>query len=148
MIRDTSGQDRPLSKPAVGRPWRRWLSGGALAIAVLAGIGYGVRGVLGAERSADRARIRIATVERGTLVRDIVADGRVVAANSPTLYAIAAGTVDFHVRAGDDLQPRAAEPADPGAGDDGRARGRRRPRRARRRARPRQCAADHRAGRG
>src|SRR6185436_12677128 len=101
MIRDTSGQDRPLSKPAVGRPWRRWLSGGALAIAVLAGIGYGVRGVLGAERSADRSRIRIATVERGNLVRDVVSDGRVVAANSPTLYAIAAGTVDFHVRPGD-----------------------------------------------
>jgi HlyD family secretion protein len=101
MIRDTSGQDRPLAKPTVGRPWRRWLSGGALAIAVIAGIGYVVRGWLGAERSADRSRIRIATVERGTLVRDIVADGRVVAANSPTLYAIAAGTVDFHVRAGD-----------------------------------------------
>src|SRR5215468_4076053 len=101
MIRDTSGQDRPLSKPAVGRPWRRWLSGGAVALAVIAGIGYVVRGWLGAERSVDRARIRIATVERGTLVRDVVADGRVVAANSPTLYAIAAGTVDFHVRAGD-----------------------------------------------
>jgi HlyD family secretion protein len=101
MIRDTSGQDRPLSKPTVGRPWRRRLSGGVLAIAVLAGLGYVVRGWLGAERAIDRARIRIATVERGTLVRDIVADGRVVAANSPTLYAIAAGTVDFHVRAGD-----------------------------------------------
>src|SRR5215510_3548704 len=101
MIRDTSGQDRPLSKPAVGRPWRRWLSGGVIAVAVVVGIGYVVRGWLGAERSVDRARIRIATVERGTLVRDVVADGRVVAANSPTLYAIAAGTVDFHVRAGD-----------------------------------------------
>lgn len=101
MIRDTSGQDRPLSKPAIGRPWRRWLSGAAIAIAVIAGIGYVVRGWLGAERAVDRARIRIATVERGTLVRDVVADGRVVAANSPTLYAIAAGTVDFQVRAGD-----------------------------------------------
>jgi HlyD family secretion protein len=90
MIREPSGQDRPLAKPTVGRPWRRWLSGGALAIAVIAGIGYVVRGWLGAERSADRSRIRIATVERGTLVRDIVSDGRVVAANSPTLYAIAA----------------------------------------------------------
>jgi hypothetical protein len=103
MIREPSGQDRPLSKPAVGRPWRRWLSGGAIALAVIAGIGYVVRGWLGAERSVDRARIRIATVERGTLVRDVVADGRVVAASSPTLYAIAAGTVDFHVRAGDQV---------------------------------------------
>jgi len=69
MIRDTSGQDRPLSKPTVGRPWRRWVSGGALAIALLAGIGYVVRGWLGAERSADRSRLRIATVERGTRPR-------------------------------------------------------------------------------
>jgi HlyD family secretion protein len=72
-----------------------------IAIAVLGGIGYVVRGWVGAERSVDHARIRIAKVDRGTLVRDVVADGRVVAANSPTLYAIAAGTVDFHVRAGD-----------------------------------------------
>ncbi|HEX3761085.1 MAG TPA: HlyD family efflux transporter periplasmic adaptor subunit [Kofleriaceae bacterium] len=103
MIRDTSGQDRPLSKPTVGRSWRRRLSGGAAALVIVAGIGYVVRGWLGAERAVDRGRIRIATVERGTLVRDIVADGRVVAANSPTLYAIAAGTVDFHVRAGDQV---------------------------------------------
>jgi len=90
-----------LTKPAVARPWRRWLSGAAIAIAVLAGAGYVLRGWLGAGGSIDRSRLRIARVERGTLVRDVVADGRVVAANSPTLYAIAAGTVDFHVRAGD-----------------------------------------------
>jgi HlyD family secretion protein len=101
MIRDTSAQDRPLAKPVVARPWRRWLSAGVLAIAVLAGIGYVLRGWLAAERSVDGARLRIARVERGMLVRDIVADGRVVAANSPTLYAIAAGTVDFQVRPGD-----------------------------------------------
>ncbi|HEU4729900.1 MAG TPA: HlyD family efflux transporter periplasmic adaptor subunit [Kofleriaceae bacterium] len=101
MIRDTSGQDRPLAKPVIARPWRRWLPRVAVAIAIVAGVGYVVRGWLGAERSVDRARIRIAQVERGTLVRDVVADGRVVAANSPTLYAVAAGTVDFHVRPGD-----------------------------------------------
>ncbi len=104
MIRDTSAQDRPLAKSAVSRPWRRWISAGVIALLVLGGIGYVARGWLGADRSIDHSRIRIATVERGTLVRDIVADGRVVAANSPTLYAIAAGTVDFHVRAGDQVK--------------------------------------------
>src|ERR1700760_4346985 len=104
MIRDTSGQDRPLSKPIVAKPWRRWAARAILAIAVLGVIGYVVHGWLGAGRAVDRSRIRIAPVERGTLVRDIVADGRVVAANSPTLYAIAAGVVDFHVRPGDQVK--------------------------------------------
>jgi HlyD family secretion protein len=101
MIRDTSAQDRPLSKPRVSRPWRRWLVRVVIAAAVTVGIAYVARGWLGAERSIDRARIRIAQVDRGTLVRDVVADGRVVAASSPTLYSIAGGTIDFHVRPGD-----------------------------------------------
>jgi HlyD family secretion protein len=46
-------------------------------------------------------RIRIAEVVRGKLVRDILADGRVTAANNPTLYAVAAGIVAFRVQAGD-----------------------------------------------
>jgi HlyD family secretion protein len=103
VIRDTSAQDRPLTKSAVSRPWRRWITGCVLVLAVLAGGSMLVRGWLRAERSIDRSRLRIARVERGTLVRDIVSDGRVVAANSPTLYAIAAGTVDLHVRAGDQV---------------------------------------------
>src|SRR5215468_4595856 len=103
-IRDTSATDRPLAKNAVGRPWRRWLSRIALAVAVVGGLGYVIRGWLSGERSVDQARIRIAKVEMGTLVRDVVSDGRVVAANSPTLYSIAPGTVDFHVRAGDTVK--------------------------------------------
>jgi HlyD family secretion protein len=101
MIRDTSAQDRPLAKPTVTRPWRRWVLRGAIAVAAVAALGYVLRGWLGAERSVDRARVRIAQVTRGTLIRDVVADGRVVAANSPTLYAVAAGAVDFHARPGD-----------------------------------------------
>lgn len=101
MIRDTSAQDRPLSKAAHARPWRRYLSGALVALVVLGGVGYILRGWLGADKAVDRSRIRIARVERGTLVRDIVADGRVVAANAPTLYAIAPGVVDFRVRPGD-----------------------------------------------
>ncbi|HEY6035357.1 MAG TPA: biotin/lipoyl-binding protein, partial [Kofleriaceae bacterium] len=64
-------------------------------------MGYVLRNWALASKSIDKSRLRIAKVEQGTLVRDVVADGRVVAANSPTLYAIAAGSVDFHVRAGD-----------------------------------------------
>ncbi|MET0717215.1 MAG: efflux RND transporter periplasmic adaptor subunit [Pseudoxanthomonas sp.] len=56
---------------------------------------------MGGGRSFDASRVRIAEVTRGDLVRDISADGRVIAANSPTLYAIAAGTVSLKVVAGD-----------------------------------------------
>ena len=101
MIRDTSATDRVLAKPAHGKPWRRWVGTALIAAVVIGGIAYLVRGWLSASKSVDSSRVRIAKVERGTLVRDIVADGRVVAANSPTLYAIAPGTVEFLVRPGD-----------------------------------------------
>ena len=72
-----------------------------IAVAVIAGSIFVITRWLSAEKSVDASRIRVAKVVRGTLVRDVVADGRVVAANSPTLYAIAPGIVDFHVRPGD-----------------------------------------------
>src|SRR5450432_4010980 len=104
MIRDTSATDRVLAKPGVSRPWRRWVSTVVVVLGLLAGVGYLVSRWVNASRSIDRSRLRIAKVEQGTLIRDVVADGRVVAANSPTLYAIAAGAVDFHVRAGDKVK--------------------------------------------
>lgn len=105
MIRDTSAQDRMLTKPVA--PRRRFAKI-FLAVSVMTGVavglGYGVISWVHGQQGIDRSRIRIATVHRGTLVRDVVADGRVVAANSPTLYAIASGTVDFKVRAGDTVK--------------------------------------------
>jgi HlyD family secretion protein len=101
VIRDTSETDRPLAKPSVGRHWRRRISGAVVALAVIGAGVYVARGWLAGSRAVDASRIRIARVQRGAVVRDVVSDGRVVAANSPSLYAIAAGTVDFHVRAGD-----------------------------------------------
>ena len=46
-------------------------------------------------------RVRIAEVTRGPFVRDVSAQGTVVAAVSPTLFAAAPGTVHFLVQAGD-----------------------------------------------
>jgi len=45
-------------------------------------------------------RLRIATVERGDLIRDVSVQGRVVAAISPMLYASAPGTITLSVEAG------------------------------------------------
>ena len=102
-IRDTAAQDQVLA-PSAGRRLRRWMlpaAGAAVALALLA---WTVSSWAGGSRSFDGSRVRIAEVVRGDLVRDIAADGRVISANSPTLYAIAGGTVTLHVVAGDRVE--------------------------------------------
>jgi HlyD family secretion protein len=101
MIRDTSAQDQVLARPRSAAAWRRWLWPGLIGLAVLVGIVFAARGWIAGSRSFDAQRVRIATVTRGDLVRDISADGRLIAANSPTLYAISGGTVTLKVVAGD-----------------------------------------------
>ena len=104
-IRDTSAQDQVIAPPPAGVAWRRtpkqWLIGGIASVVVLALAAWVVSSWLGGGRSYDSSRIRVAEVKRGDLVRDLSADGRVIAANSPTLYAIAGGTVALKVVAGD-----------------------------------------------
>ncbi|PPT90472.1 efflux RND transporter periplasmic adaptor subunit [Xanthomonas theicola] len=100
MIRDTSAQDQVLAHPRAAA-WRRWFWPALIALAVLLGIAFAARGWIAGSRSFDAQRVRIATVGRGDLVRDISADGRLIAANSPTLYAISGGTVRLKVVAGD-----------------------------------------------
>jgi HlyD family secretion protein len=101
-IRDTSGQDSVLAASSAPRRKRGlWLLGGGLLLAMVAWI---VLGWTSGGRSVDAGRLRIAEVERGDLVRDINADGRVIAANNPTLYAIAGGTVTLKVVAGDAVE--------------------------------------------
>jgi HlyD family secretion protein len=46
-------------------------------------------------------RLRIAAVQQGHFVRDVAAQGTVVAAVNPTLFSIAPGTVSYAVHAGD-----------------------------------------------
>ncbi|HEU4583839.1 MAG TPA: HlyD family efflux transporter periplasmic adaptor subunit [Polyangiaceae bacterium] len=100
MIRDTSNQDVQLSEASEHGPRRRALAAVVVLVALALSAAVAQRWAR-TERSVARERIRVAQVSRGTLVRDIVADGRVTAANNPTLYAVAAGTVTFHVQAGD-----------------------------------------------
>ena len=100
-IRDTSGQDTVLASAASPRRRRRLLLGAGAGAVVLALLAWVVSGWAAGGRSYDASRVRIAEVKRGDLVRDLSADGRVIAANSPTLYAIAAGVVTLKVVAGD-----------------------------------------------
>lgn len=98
-IRDTAGQDQVVAAQPANR--RKQVVAAAAGVAVLALVGWVASGSLGGGRSYDASRLRIAEVKRGDLVRDLSAEGRVIAANSPTLYAIAAGVVELKIVAGD-----------------------------------------------
>jgi HlyD family secretion protein len=101
-IRDTAAQDRALSATGQTRRRRRTI------LLVVAGIAIATTAVVvawrGGSRSVDAERVRIAEVRRGDLVRDLSAEGRVISANSPTLYAISGGTVTLRVVAGDTVK--------------------------------------------
>jgi HlyD family secretion protein len=100
-LRDTAGQDRVLQRT---NPLKRHR---VLVIAALAVVGAAMALALamhqlsGAGVSVGRERLSIATVEHGSFVRDVAADGQVVAAVSPTLYANVAGNVTLKVHPGD-----------------------------------------------
>jgi HlyD family secretion protein len=101
QIQDTSAQDRPVVRRGLKRSTVFLL--GTFGIAALALVRYGP--ALGrwsrAEQSFERARLRFAAVERGTLVRDLSVEGRIVASSYPSLYSPARGTVTLFVRAGE-----------------------------------------------
>lgn len=103
MIRDTSLQDAVVAPPAGHKIKRRaLLLGGAVALAAASFSLYAAWS--GSEHSVSASRVRIAEVQRGTLVRDAAVNGRVVAAVSPTLYSTAPATVNLKVAAGDTVK--------------------------------------------
>jgi HlyD family secretion protein len=104
-IRDTSATDQAIDpRPQLLRQRYKLIGavvGAALLLVVIALL---VRSWLAAEVSVPRERVRIAEVTRGAFVRDVSAQGTVVAAVSPTLFAPATGTVHFLVQAGDEVK--------------------------------------------
>jgi HlyD family secretion protein len=108
-IRDTSAQDRPVDQTARLKKQRVVILGAALAalLLMIASILL-VRGWVSAEVSVPLERVRIAEVTRGEFIRDVSAQGTVVAAVSPTLFAVAAGTVHYIVNAGDTVKKNQA----------------------------------------
>ena len=100
-MRDTAGQDRELAQAPAWRRHRRLIMVGAAAVAALVVLTVWLLRFSGINSSVDRSRLTIASVERGPFVRDVAADGQVVAASSPTLYAIEAGIIALRVHAGD-----------------------------------------------
>ncbi len=101
-MRDTSAQDRPIDPaPALKRRRYQLIGAGAGALLLLLVLALLIRNWLSAEVSVPMERVRIAEVTRGPFIRDISAQGTVVAAVSPTMFAAAPGTVHFLVQAGD-----------------------------------------------
>ena len=106
MIRDTSSQDRPIARPA-GR--RRLVAAGlaVVALAVVALAGWSLpqaRRLFGTPASVSSDRLGFDDVVRGPFVRDIQAEGKVVASFSPTLFAPQAGAAIVLVHAGDTVK--------------------------------------------
>jgi HlyD family secretion protein len=104
MIRDTSAQDRRIEQTR--SPNRRWaLIGGAAALLVaLIWVVPTIARLVSAGSSVSASSVRVAAVKRGTLTRDISAQGKVVASVSPTLYTTTAGIVTLDVHAGDKVE--------------------------------------------
>lgn len=106
MIRDTSAQDRRIEVAATRNVKRLVLIGAACAIVLVALVWVvpTVARLISSGVSVSGASLRIAQVKRGTLTRDISAQGKIVAAQSPTLYATAPGTITLLTHAGDKVE--------------------------------------------
>jgi HlyD family secretion protein len=105
MIQDTNSMDQIV---ATGRGFSRrskiLLGATALSLLCIVPLWPSVRRWSSAEESIDISRLRIATVARGDLERDVAAEGRVVAANHPRLFSPAQGIVTLQVKAGEGVR--------------------------------------------
>jgi len=103
IIQGTAGQDTVLTEARPRRRWR-WLAVPLMLLLVIAAAWPAVSRYAAAERSVSRERLRFATVTQGHFVSDVAAQGRAVAAVSPTLYAGGAGVVTLQVAAGETVK--------------------------------------------
>ncbi len=103
-IADTSSQDIRLAPPSNKR--RNVILAVVATVVVVAGwlAAPAVGRWASATLTVPLDRVRLATVSRGDLIRDVSVQGRVVAAVSPTLYATAAGTITLEVVAGEQVE--------------------------------------------
>ena len=101
-MRTTSGQDKPVAAESV-----RWYRKrpvqliGAAGVLLIAALVWLLTEWSDMKRTVSMDRLRVATVAQGHFIRDAAAQGTVIAAVNPTLFAIAPGTVSYLVHAGD-----------------------------------------------
>jgi HlyD family secretion protein len=105
LIRDTSDQDVSLARPP--RDWHKnpRLWGAIIGLVVLVSLAYPpIKRLQGAALSVPLDRVRLATVERADLIRDVTAQGKIIASVKPVLFSPSSGRVSLKVRAGDTVQ--------------------------------------------
>ena len=101
-IRGTSSQDTAREQPRYRHTRTVWI--GAAVLAVLGLCLWVLVPWFATERTIKREQLRYATVFEGPFIRDISAQGSVVAAVAPTLFANSAGTVTLVAAAGDTVK--------------------------------------------
>jgi HlyD family secretion protein len=104
MIQEIDSMDQIVSRPGVSRR-TKIVFGAAVGLLLSAGLLWpSVRRWSQAEESVDLARLRVASVTRGDLQREVSAQGRIVAANHPRLFSPAQGIVSLSVKAGESVR--------------------------------------------
>ena len=97
----SANMDRPIDSPRWGRKRLTWIILAALVLGVFAYLLPALRRWSAAETSVSMSRLRVGTVTRGDLIRDVSAQGSIVAAFSPTLTSSARGTARVGVNPGE-----------------------------------------------
>ncbi|GIU05507.1 MULTISPECIES: efflux RND transporter periplasmic adaptor subunit [unclassified Shewanella] len=102
MIQDTSAQD-VIKQPSTASKVKRPLMLGLAALLVSSLVWSSIDNDSIAN-SIKRSELRFATLERGTLIRDIPTTGKIVAANAPVLYSPEQGSVTLIAKPGDKVE--------------------------------------------
>jgi HlyD family secretion protein len=103
-MRGTETQDVAIEAVADRRRQMIRIGLGAGAALVVVLFVLLIRGWSASEHVLSRDRLRIVTVTEGPFMHDVSAQGTVVAAVSPTLFAVAPGNVSYQVRSGDTVK--------------------------------------------
>lgn len=101
MISSTDGQDEIINKVTQKKPWVKLFISVFILIILIWLILPVLRQWFGGIPSIDPTSITRAQVFKGTLIRDIAVNGKLVAANAPTLYSSEAGQVTLLKKPGD-----------------------------------------------
>ena len=104
-MRSTSGQDRVIETTSL--PYRKTILGVAAAMVIVIALVFAwpnLTRLFSADQTISQVQLRFAKVQVGNLQRDVSVQGKVIVANSPTLYAPSSGIVSLQIKAGDNVK--------------------------------------------